>query len=177
MNKIDIKGANRDTHRLSPRLVETVGYTGKYPNMIEFKKPWESAIQVGPGSGQVSFSGTPLESDGFTWCAGLLLLDANFALFHFDELDLRPEYVKPLEQLKGGGQYLGLFIRGSLSRNFRGELESTQYFYRRGVNVKLLSDEIMFNSGKAPWNMLFRPLERRVYIDLRAERKMLTYQI
>lgn len=71
-----------------------VSYTGQYPDMIEFAKPWECCIQVGQGSGKLSLDRKPLQSEGFSKCSGLILKNgANLesALFHVDDFDLRGE--------------------------------------------------------------------------------------
>ena len=47
-------------------------YTGQYPNMIEFSKPWTSCIQVGQRYGAISNT-KPLQSEGFSQCTALIL--------------------------------------------------------------------------------------------------------
>jgi hypothetical protein len=68
-----------------------LSYAGQYPDMTEFEKPWESAIRVNQGSGDVSYDGTPLQSEGFSKCIALLLrneTNLDSAMFHIDDLDL-----------------------------------------------------------------------------------------
>ena len=68
-----------------------VSYTGQYPDMIEFQKPWESCIQVGQGSGKLSSDRKPLQSEGFSKCSGLILKNEETlesGLFHIDDLGL-----------------------------------------------------------------------------------------
>lgn len=35
-------------------------YSGQYPNMVEFEKPWESCIRVAQGLGKISLDGQAL---------------------------------------------------------------------------------------------------------------------
>lgn len=80
--------------KYTPHESET-SYTGQYPNMSEFEKPWEGCIQVGQGNGKISLDEKPLESEGFSNCVGLILRNKNSlegALFHIDDIDLSCDY-------------------------------------------------------------------------------------
>lgn len=84
----------------TPHLTE-VSYRKQYPDMIEFARPWECCIQVGQGCGKISKDGQTLQSEGFSFCSGLILKDKKTlesALFHIDEWDLPDRSCPTLEE-------------------------------------------------------------------------------
>lgn len=79
----------------------TVSYTGEYPKMPEFERPWEVCMQVGQGSGKLSLDRRPLQSEGFSKCSGLILKNESTlesALFHIDDIDLGVEQTPVVRQ-------------------------------------------------------------------------------
>lgn|SRR3989338_7347545 len=84
-----------------PSISETL-YSGDYPDMIEFRKPWESCIQVGQGRGNISSDGKSLQSEGFGKCCALILKNAKTsesALFHIDDINLNEKQTPIVEQV------------------------------------------------------------------------------
>ena len=205
-----------------------VSYTGQYPDMVEFEKPWETSIQVGQGQGKVSKDGKPLQSEGFSKCFGLILRNSSnleSALFHVDDIDLTHRQTPIVDELirnyvdsldldpreknrllelvsaatrywnpnsfadrgynGGERQYLkdrmtelnseetiqACFIRGDDSRDVRSRIVDCPLSYL-GVNVV---DDLVVNTGRQHWSMVYKPNEARIYIDARNQKRVLKF--
>lgn len=85
------KPNNESGFVLTTPISET-SYTGQYPDMPEFKKPWEGGVhQVGPGGGKLSKDQKPLQSEGFDRGIAMALknkANGDVALFHIADIDL-----------------------------------------------------------------------------------------
>jgi hypothetical protein len=79
-----------------------IPYTGIYPNMDEFRRPFETGIEVGEGKGGISKDGKPLISQGFGECSALILRNHSnleSALFHNNHHRLNREQIPVIEEL------------------------------------------------------------------------------
>ena len=156
---------------------EGIFYEGKYPDMVEFEKPWESCVQVNQRFGAISMDGRALQSEGFSKCYALILRSVNTfesALFHVSDIDLTPEQIMVLQKLSKSSEFDVLFVRGSLSRDLRDRVLENELF-SENLNIHQILDDIDFDSGRGHWNIVYKPDERKVYIDLVSQKKVLVF--
>lgn len=148
----------------------------QYPNMVEFERPWESCIQVAQGNGKLSLDGQALQSEGFSKCCALILQNTNSneaALFHISDIDLNHRQCEILSQLEPNSTYDGLFIKGAMSRDLKERIIGEQYF---SDHVRLNSiNDIEFDTDKQHWDIVYKPKERKVYLNSRSQKKILVF--
>ena len=200
-----------------------VSYTGQYPDMVEFEKPWETSIQVGQGQGKISKDGKPLQSEGFGKCFGLILRNRSnleSALFHVDDIDLthkqtpavdelmrnyvnsldidsaekdellaaiddithyrcpqnygrmkRDDFQLRMKELNSGGIIQARFIRGDSSRDMKNRVVGSLFGYL-GIDVM---DDLVANTGRQHWAVVYKPNESGIYVDARNHKKVLKF--
>lgn len=154
-------------------------YTGQYPDMDEFEKPWESCIQVNQGDGKISLDCTPLQSERFSKCCVLILQSAaslEAALFHISDIDLDYRQRAVLSQLTQGSKFDVLFLRGTISRDLRVRITGSRYF-PDNVSVHRVLKDIEFDTGEQHWDIVYKPNERRVYLNSRSQKKVLVFEV
>lgn len=196
-------------------------YTGQYPDMPEFEKPWKACVQVSQGHGKISSDGRPLQSEGFSKCIAMLLknkVNLESALFHVDDIDLKgtqtevlgyfmenylrgidlspkerklllsvtgdvskyryPEamkrvaYQEKMEELNSKGVIKARFIVGSSGRHSVKDRVTGSLLNYLGVHV---GDDILVDTGRAHWALVYKPAEARIYVDARSQEKVLTF--
>lgn len=200
--------------------ISDVAYTGQYPDMPEFEKPWEGCIQVGQGNGRISSDKRPLQSEGFAKCAGLILKsESNLeaALFHIDELGLnhrqtevvesfmrdyfasigldpkneaelysalsdvcryyipkmgREQFQKRMEELNREGTIKARFVGGTISRLFVRDNITRDLFGFLGIQIL---DDIIVDTSELHWALVYRPEEKRVYVNSKSQNKVLLF--
>lgn len=150
-------------------------YSGQYPDMIEFEKPWESTIQVGQGRSYISTNGKPLQSEGFSKCPALVVknrLTYETALFHIDDIDLSPQQEKTLAQISAEGGLVATFIRGTGSRDLKSRVFDAD-LKPLGVST---TDDIVVETGRQHWGIVVKPEQREIYVDARSKKKVITFR-
>lgn len=164
----------------SQRLLETFPYSTQYPDWQKFTEPYEANIYINQGHGGVTLDGTPLKSEGFSYCTAMLLQNADSleaALVHIDKLDIDYEKQAPvLQSLSTNGKFEVLFIRGSLSRDLKDRILESDGFSKI-IKPQRVLDDIEVDTGQQHWGMLYKPKERLLYVDSRKDKKIFIFQI
>jgi hypothetical protein len=153
----------KDSQLKYSNFIRQEPFTGDYPNNIEFIKPLENTVMFSQYRSMVSFNGTPLHSESFGFCTGFIIqkvdgLETYGA--HMDEYILNKEQRENVEKLPEG-DYVGRFIRGTLSRDVRREMigmtnSSFLKIFLKNRNISILSD-IIVNTKTYHWALVYRP--------------------
>lgn len=102
-----------------------VSYTGQYPDMPEFEKPWKGCIQVSQGGGGASSIGKPLQSEGFSKCVAMILKNTKTlesALFHIEDIDMNHKQTRIVDEMMRNFLY-SLAMPGSEKDNLLSTLD------------------------------------------------------
>ncbi len=198
-------------------------YTGQYPGLTEFKKPWEEGIEVVQGKGALSTNETPLQSGGFSKCSAMLLKNErnkNSALFHIEDIDLnrtqlkivgefikdyvsslkidpkekdalfaafdhvcnyedpsrygameREDIQKRMEKLNRAGAVKACFVEGTRGRRLKDRIFKSVLNYL-GVRVEA---DILVDTGDYHWALVYVPKEKKIYVNAKSQKKVLTF--
>jgi hypothetical protein len=161
--------------------LEEYSYIGRYPPDLRFEKPWEVCIQVGQGSGKRSNDGKPLQSEGFSKCTALIIQNADTQeaeLFHIDDIDLSHTQSELLYKLSDGN-YIGRFVRGSLSREVSERIGQSNYFKKpfsdsRRINM---AEDFVVNTGNKHWAIVYDPKSHSVSVQSKELGKVLFFKV
>ena len=162
--------------------LEIIPYATQYPDDIlkELQKPYEERSYVNQGHGEISLDGSPLWSEGFSFCAAMLLQNTRSpeaALLHIDGIDLNYEHQVPLlRKLSSEEKYDVFFIRGTLSRDLKSRILESDGF-TKVVKPERIYQDICFETGKQHWGLFYKPKERMLYLDSRKNKQLLCYKI
>lgn len=153
--------------------IRTTPYQGDYPQIPEFEKPWETCIQFGQGNAQISKEGVPIQSEGFSKCAALIIQNLDTSEVygaHIDDWRLNDKQYEKLETLSKG-RYAARFIRGSLSRDLKDIITDRKitYFMEKFTQGRTLDvlDDIVVNSGNLHWGLVYYPKTQLLSVQVK----------
>jgi hypothetical protein len=151
--------------------IEVRKYSGEYPDIPEFQKPWElrELRRVGQGGGEVT-QGEPLISEGFSFCKAGILYDTRYetsALFHF-EPDPRffNKQKERLREVSRGGSTQAIFINGGCSSSMPYVDELIRPLPIEVVQTLFVPTE------RVHWGVVYKPQEDRIFVDNRKRKEL-----
>jgi hypothetical protein len=149
---------------------KTVPYTGKYPDIPEFQKPWEFPI-VGQGLAGFTEKGS-LVSEGFGNCCAVVLKDVQDTSIGMIHAEPNSRFLFEIEDVLKN-KFIGatcIFFIGSQS-----EYNSDIRILLEEYQIKIVK-EISLNTGTPHWAVAYNKETNLIYVDNKSGRELQIFE-